>query len=142
MITLSNYDWFKKWEETSWNKRGDDYNALKEEVSQKLLKTLYKKFPHLKGKIDFYELSTPLSVKSMANYQKGELYGLNHDFKRFSSNISTRSPLKNLYLTGQDVVTCGISAVIIAGALTSISVLGYLKGRGIVDLITPKKRKK
>ena len=142
MITLSSFDWFKKWEGTSWNKRGDDYNDLKEEVSQKLLKTLYKKFPQLEGKIDFYELSTPLSTKHFSNYQRGELYGLNHDFERFSVNISTRSPLKNLYLTGQDVVTCGISAVIIAGALTSISVLGYLKGLDIVDLITPKKRKK
>jgi len=141
MITLSSYDWFKKWEETSWHKRGDDYEALKEEVSQKFLKTLYKRYPQLKGKVDFYELSTPLSTKHFGHYQRGELYGIDHDEKRFASHISTRSPLKNLYLTGQDVVTCGIAAVIVAGALTAISVLGFLKGRDIFNLIGVKKRK-
>ncbi|MBQ46504.1 MAG: FAD-dependent oxidoreductase [Zetaproteobacteria bacterium] len=141
MIALSSYDWFKEWENTSWKKRGADYNQHKEDFCQKLLQTLYKRFPQLEGKVDFYELSTPLSTKHFANYQRGEIYGLNHDYSRFASQISTRSPLKNLFLTGQDVATCGISAVIVAGALTALSILGYRKGSGIMDLITPKKKK-
>ena len=141
MITLSDYDWFSKWEGTDWHKRGDDYNSLKEEVSQRLLNVLFKKFPNLKKKVTFYELSTPLSTKHFSNYQKGELYGLDHTFSRFQSDISTRGPVKNLFLTGQDVVTCGIGGVLMAGALTSISVLGYLKSRDIIKLMMPKKKR-
>jgi len=141
MITLSHYDWFSKWEKTSWNKRGEDYNSLKEEVSQKLLSVLFKRFPQLEGKVSFYELSTPLSTKHFSNYQRGELYGLDHTFNRFQSDISTRGPVKNLFLTGQDVVTCGIGGVLMAGALTSISVLGYLKSRDILKLMTPRKKR-
>ena len=141
MITLSHYDWFSKWEKTDWKKRGEDYNSLKEEVSQRLLNVLFKKFPHLKGKVTFYELSTPLSTKHFSNYQRGELYGLDHTFARFKSDISTRGPVKNLFLTGQDVVTCGIGGVLMAGALTSISVLGYLKSRDIMKLMIPKKKR-
>ena len=141
MITLSHYDWFSKWEKTNWKKRGEDYNSLKEEVSQRLLNVLFKKFPHLKGKVTFYELSTPLSTKHFSNYQRGELYGLDHTFTRFKSDISTRGPVKNLFLTGQDVVTCGIGGVLMAGALTSISVLGYLKSRDIMKLMIPKKKR-
>ncbi len=141
VITLSHYDWFSKWEETDWNKRGEDYNSLKEEVSQRLLSVLFKKFPDLKERVAFYELSTPLSTKHFANYQKGELYGLDHTFNRFQSDISTRGPVKNLFLTGQDVVTCGIGGVLMAGVLTSISVLGYLKSRDIIKLMIPKKKR-
>ena len=141
MITLSHYDWFSKWEDSKWNKRGEDYNSLKEDVSQRLLKVLFKKFPNLEGKVTFFELSTPLSTKHFSNYQRGELYGLDHTFNRFQSDISTRGPVKNLFLTGQDVVTCGIGGVLMAGVLTSISVLGYLKSRDIIKLMIPTKKR-
>ena len=65
----------------------------------------------------------------------------NNTFTRFKSDISTRGPVKNLFLTGQDVVTCGIGGVLMAGALTSISVLGYLKSRDIIKLMIPKKKR-
>ena len=39
--------------------------------------------PHLRGKIDYYELATPLSTEFFCWYQKGEIYGLDHDPKRF-----------------------------------------------------------
>ena len=138
---MSHYDWFSKWEDTDWNKRGEDYNSLKEDVSERLLKVLFKKFPNLKGKVSFFELSTPLSTKHFSNYQKGELYGLDHTFTRFESDISTRGPVKNLFLTGQDVVTCGIGGALMAGVLTSISVLGYLKSRDIMKLMISKKKR-
>ena len=121
-------------------KRGSDYTSVKDEVSQKLLNVLYERFPQLEGKVSFYELSTPLSTKHFSNYQKGELYGLEHNFARFKSDISTRGLLKNLFLTGQDIVTCGIGGVLMAGALTSISVLGYLKSREIIKLLVPRKK--
>lgn len=83
MITLAPYDWFKKWENERWKHRGEDYEAYKEELSQRLLKELYKQFPQLEGKIDYYELSTPLSTKHFVHYDKGEIYGLDHTPARF-----------------------------------------------------------
>lgn len=123
MITLAPYDWFEKWEDERWKHRGEEYEAYKEEFSQRLLKELYKQFPQLEGKIDYYELSTPLSTKHFVNYEKGEIYGLDHSPARFrQTELRPKTPIKNLYLTGQDIVTVGIGGALMSGLLTAAHV--------------------
>jgi all-trans-retinol 13,14-reductase len=56
------------------------------------LKHLYKFVPEAEGNIDYYELSTPLTTKHFANYQHGEIYGLDHDPARFEAKF-----LKTIY---------------------------------------------
>ena len=52
VITVAEFARHKKWEETEWKKRGDDYDSLKENVSQSLLESLYKHSPNTKGHVD------------------------------------------------------------------------------------------
>lgn len=123
MITLAPYEWFAKWEDERWKHRGEEYEAYKEEYSQRLLKELYKQFPQLEGKIDYYELSTPLSTKHFVNYEHGEIYGLDHSPARFRmKELRPKTPIKNLYLTGQDIVTVGIGGALMSGLLTAAHV--------------------
>ena len=125
IITLLPYEFFEYWDGTKWMKRGDDYNELKEKISQRLLEVLYKKIPQAKGKIVHYELSTPLTTKHFVNYEKGEIYGLDHTPKRFRQRfLKPKTPIKNLYLTGQDIVTAGVAAALFSGVITSVSVTG------------------
>jgi all-trans-retinol 13,14-reductase len=127
MITLAPYEWFAKWEDTRWHHRGEDYEAYKEQYSQRLLGELYRQFPQLEGKIDYYELSTPLSTAHFVNYKDGEIYGLDHSPERFRNpNLRPRTPIKNLYLTGQDIVTCGIGGALMSGLLTAAAVSGKI----------------
>ena len=106
-------------------KRGNDYEKLKEIISKRLLEYLYKHLPHLKGKIDHYELSTPLSTKNFVNYKKGELYGIDHDPNRFNQSfLRPRTEIKNLFLTGQDIVTAGVGGALFAGLITASAVTG------------------
>jgi len=120
IITLSEYSLFKKWESDRWKKRGKEYEEIKERYSLRLLAKLYEQLPQLKGKVDYYELSTPLSTKHFVNYDQGEIYGLNHSPERFASNaIHVKSPIKNLYLTGQDIISCGIAGALISAVITS-----------------------
>lgn len=130
IITVADFSKFKKWEDTRWRKRGGDYDALKEEISQQLLSYLYRYVPQTKGKVDFHELSTPLSVQHFSNYAQGELYGLDHTPSRFSNrNLKPRTPIKNLFLTGQDVVTCGLGGALMSGVITASAMNGknYMK---------------
>ncbi|MBN1649674.1 MAG: NAD(P)/FAD-dependent oxidoreductase [Bacteroidales bacterium] len=125
IITLIPYETFAKWEDKPWGKRGKDYEALKEEIAQRLLKELYKHLPQVEGKVDYYELSTPLSTKHFVNYEKGEIYGLDHSPARFrQSFLKPKTPIKNFYLTGQDIVTAGIGGALVSGALTGIAMTG------------------
>jgi len=119
IITLLPYDVTQKWEDTPWMKRGEEYDQLKESISQRLLDTLYKLVPKTRGQVDHYELSSPLTTRHFMNYDKGELYGLDHTPSRFRNKaLKPRTPIKNYYLTGQDIVTCGVGAAMFAGLLT------------------------
>jgi phytoene dehydrogenase-like protein len=119
------WEWVEKWADKPWGKRGDDYDALKEDFSQRLLEKLYQKMPHLRGKIDYYELATPLSTEFFCWYQKGEIYGLDHDPKRFEQTwLRPKTDIDGLYLTGQDVLTCGVVGAMIGGLMTAINIGG------------------
>ncbi|MBL4604963.1 MAG: NAD(P)/FAD-dependent oxidoreductase [Flavobacteriaceae bacterium] len=125
IITLLPYDIFKGWEGSRWMKRGDDYNELKEKISQRLLEALYKQIPQAKGKIEHYELSTPLTTQHFINYDQGEIYGLDHTPKRFRQRfLQPRTPIRNLYLTGQDIVSAGVAAALFSGVITASAMTG------------------
>jgi len=123
IITLMPYEVFKKWEGSAWKKRGKDYEAFKEQLAQRLLKVLYKHIPQVKGKVSYYELSTPLSTQHFVNYKEGEIYGLDHSPSRFRQKfLQPRTPVKNFYLTGQDIVTAGVGGALFAGVLTAMAI--------------------
>jgi all-trans-retinol 13,14-reductase len=124
IITCMPYKWFEKWEDERWQKRGEEYEAFKEQMSQRLLAHLYEQKPQLKGKIDYYELSTPISTKHFTSYEKGEIYGINHGPKRFRLDfLRAPTPIKNFYLCGQDIVTVGIGGAAFSGILTASAIL-------------------
>ncbi|MDF1821624.1 MAG: NAD(P)/FAD-dependent oxidoreductase [Alcanivoracaceae bacterium] len=119
------HEWFEKWADKPWGKRGADYDALKEKWSQRLLERLYEHFPQLRGKIDYYELSTPLSTDFFCWYEKGEIYGLDHDPSRFEQKwLKPKTTINGLYLTGQDVISCGVVGAMIGGLATAVVVGG------------------
>jgi all-trans-retinol 13,14-reductase len=119
------YEIFEKWKGTRWMKRGEDYNDLKEKITQRLFEVLFKKLPHLRDQIDHYELSTPLTTQHFVNYEKGEIYGIDHTPDRFRQKfLKPRTPIKGLYLTGQDIVTAGVGAALFAGLITASAMTG------------------
>ncbi len=123
IITVAKMEWFKEWENTRWKKRGEGYDQLKEYFAQRLLEHLYKYEPQLRGKIDMYELSTPVTTKHFCNYLQGEIYGLDHPPARFKKDfLRPQTTIKNLFLTGQDIVTVGIGGALMSGVLTAAAI--------------------
>ena len=118
------YNWMKQWEEEKWQKRGDEYEKVKEEIKNKLLEKLYETLPQTKGKVEVCELSTPLSTKHFSNYSNGEIYGLEHTPERFNLlQLRAKTNYKNLFLTGQDIVCVGVGAAMFSGLITSVAIL-------------------
>ena len=125
VITLLPYESFAKWEGSSWKKRDESYEKLKESISKRLLDHLFDQLPQLKGCVDHYELSSPLTTKNFVNYQKGELYGLDHTPNRFSQKfLRPKTPIKGLYLTGQDIVSAGVGGALFSGLITATAITG------------------
>lgn len=129
IVAPGKYEWFAQWHEQPWGKRGEDYDALKQQFSERLLEHLYKHFPQLRGQIDYCELSTPLSTDYFCRYSRGEIYGLDHDPNRFTQTwLRPKTRIGGLYLTGQDIMSCGVAGAMFAGVATAQSILGWRRG--------------
>lgn len=133
LVAPAPYEWFAQWKNETWGKRGDDYEALKQQFSERLLEHLYRHFPQLRGQIDYCELSTPLSTRYFCAYRRGEIYGLDHDPSRFEQDwLRPKTRIKGLYLTGQDIMSCGVAGAMFAGVLCAQSLLGWRKGTALL----------
>jgi all-trans-retinol 13,14-reductase len=125
IVAPAPYEWFEKWNDETWGKRGEDYEALKVQFGERLMETLYQKVPQARGKVDYYEVSTPLSTNWFGGYQRGELYGLAHTGERLEQDwLRPKTRIPGLWLTGQDVLTCGVTGAMMAGLITTMSMVG------------------
>lgn len=123
-ITLGSYDQFKRWESTSWKKRGAEYDELKASLSERLLDTVYKYAPATRGRVEIAELSTPLTTKNFAAHPEGAIYGLTHTPERYQQRwLRPRTPIKGLYLAGADIVGAGLMGALMGGLSCSSAVL-------------------
>ena len=128
IVAPAPYERFEKWRDETWGKRGEDYEAFKEALGSRLMEYLYDKLPQLRGKVDYYEVSTPLSTNWFGGYQRGELYGLEHTSHRLKQDwLRPKTRIPGLWLTGQDVLTCGVTGAMMAGLITTMSMVGARK---------------
>ncbi|NJR76155.1 MAG: NAD(P)/FAD-dependent oxidoreductase, partial [Scytonema sp. CRU_2_7] len=73
-----------------------------------------------------YELATPLTVEYFIVSDKGSLYGIPSVPERFDRKwISSKTPIKNLYLTGTDALVHGIVGSTIGGVMTAGIINGW-----------------
>ncbi len=125
IVAPAPYEIFERWSGSTWGKRGDDYEALKQSYGERLLEHLYDKVPQVRGRVDYWEVSTPLSMQHFCGYGRGELYGLDHDPERFRQDwLRPRTRIKGLWLTGQDVMSCGVAGAMMGGMASAAAIAG------------------
>jgi len=123
-ITMAKWEWFSKWAGTGWQKRGPEYEALKDQLQRRMLEAIYRRLPQLEGKVDHAELSTPLTAAHFAGHPRGEIYGLDASPARLALPIRALTAVPGLLLTGADLATCGVGGAAFGGALCAAAVLG------------------
>jgi phytoene dehydrogenase-like protein len=125
VITAAPYDWFRRWEAQPWRRRGEEYAAFKADLANRLLEALYRAVPVVKGEVEKYELSTPVTTRHFVNYINGEMYGLAHTPQRFLEPLlRPRTAVRGLYLTGQDICVCGVAGALAGAYMTASAILG------------------
>lgn len=113
IVSAVDYGTFSNWADSKWNKRSDQYYDLKDAVSDRLMTLLNDKYPGVKEATDYMELGTTLSYDHFCNSHKGIPYGLASSPARFKSMLTRpTTPIKNLYLCGQDMVMPGVPAAV------------------------------
>jgi all-trans-retinol 13,14-reductase len=136
IVAPAPYEWFARWRDETWGKRGEDYERMKAELGDRLMKTLYEKVPQARGRVEYFEVSTPLSTNWFGGYQKGELYGLEHSRERLNQDwLRPKTTIPGLWLTGQDTLTCGVTGAMMSGFITTMSLVGLRRMGPLVKRI-------
>jgi all-trans-retinol 13,14-reductase len=124
-ITMLPYEAFARWGDADWRRRGEDYEALKERLSARLRAELERQVPSVIGNIAYTELSTPVTTRHFMNYGHGEIYGVSSTPERFGvRKLGARTPIRGLYLTGQDVSSLGVVGALYGGVISASVALG------------------
>lgn len=136
MVTVASMEEYEEWNGTTWQQRGEDYEAKKAEISQRLLDILFERLPQLKDALDYHELSTPLSTQFYQLNTQGEIYGLDHYVDRFKQPfLHPETPVKNFYMTGADVMTAGVGGALMGGLMTTCSMSGISGAKDVINLL-------
>ena len=135
IVTIANMEDYQKWNGTTWQQRGEDYEAKKDVVAKELMEVLFQRKPQLRDALDYYEISTPLSTQFYQLNEQGEIYGLDHWVDRFKQGfLHPQTPIKNLYMTGADVMTAGVGGGLMGGVMSTMCMLGLKDGKKVMEL--------
>lgn len=133
VVTFVPYDTFAPFRDGRWRKRGPEYEALKQRITDRLLAQIKKHMPALAPMIAFSELSTPVSTEHFTRAAAGAIYGIEPDPRRFQNRyLRPRTPIPGLFLSGSDVATAGVIGAMLGGLLCAVSaeplpVMGWLR---------------
>lgn len=128
IVTFASYDWFEKWKDEKVMHRGEEYEEIKQRIGKKALEQVCRFHPDLADKVEYFNVGSPLSNQYYIASSRGEFYGADHNVKRFFPqsvfNLRADTSVQGLYLTGQDILTCGFSGGMYAGVISACTILG------------------
>jgi len=124
LLTEGRADFFGGRDAGSHQKRGEQYNVIKKRYEKLLLNALFRHFPHLKEKVAYIDIGTPLSNEHYLG--RAASYGLNQDHDRFlDPSLRLVVPgVSGLYLTGQDLLVGGVFPQVFTALMTVAKTLG------------------
>jgi all-trans-retinol 13,14-reductase len=133
VIALVDWSIFAQWDRsnedggmrrgTKTAARTESYEAFKALLERSLLAQVLERFPQLGPCVRVVEASTPISVATFTGAEHGAMYGLRTTPRRFLSQaLRARTPLRGLYLAGQDVGTPGVVGAAMGGMMAAVCI--------------------
>ena len=124
---------FGKWRGAGERERKAGYAEAKARIADGLIALAERHIPGLKGLIDYVEVATPLTLEHFDTRPGGRMYGLAATPELFGSSLlGPRTPIKGLYLAGNDSATLGFVGAVMGGFLAAGVAVGF---RGTGELV-------
>ena len=122
-VTFVPHEDFARFLDTPWRRRGAEYEAIKADLSDRILRQLLRHMPGLAPMVRYTELSTPLTTAHFTRATRGAIYGVKPTPARFlEPGLHPRTPVPGLFLSGTDVATVGVMGACLGGILTASAI--------------------
>ena len=97
------FEELKQWENTTVEKRGEDYRSYKKQKAEALIDLVETRIQGVRESMVEYHTATPLTFRDYTGIPEGSVYGILKDCNNpRRSYISPNTRIPNLYLTGQN----------------------------------------
>ncbi len=125
IMTMVDYSAFNKWKDEDWKHRDGKYYALKERITSSIFRDMEDRYPGFMKMISEYDSSSPLTMEKFVSREQGASYGVPYTTNRMQMEwLTNRTPIHNLYLSGQDAFGPGLMAAMMSGVSAAACVLG------------------
>ena len=115
------------WADSQPLRRPGDYEAFKQRRAEDAITQVLPYLPELKGNIEQIFTSTPLTYHDYTGTYEGSAYGICTDCNNLMVTIlPTKTPLPNLFLTGQSINFHGVLGVTVTAKITCEQVIATL----------------
>lgn len=124
ILTYMSFDETRRWLGTEIGRRGEDYEEFKRTKAEKAISALEETVPGIKGCIEKYYTSTPLTYYDYTGIPDGAMYGVAKEVNALGAGtVSSKTRIPNLLLTGQSITCHGMLGVIAGSFMTCAEVL-------------------
>lgn len=125
LLTPMYWEEVEKWSDTKTGKRNEEYKMFKQQRAEECIDLASEYIPELKTGIDHIFTGTPLTYQNYTGTVHGSAYGIRKDCNNLIYTIiSPKTPLSNLFLTGQNLTGHGILGVSMTSLLTCAEIIG------------------
>lgn len=122
---VMNFDEVRKWEDSKVGHRGAEYEKWKLKRANQIINKLSNLYPDLPDQIERVYAASPLTIRDYYNTKEGSIFGYKKDCKNLIySQLSVKTKVDNLLLTGQNVILHGICGVPLTAIITAEGILG------------------
>lgn len=125
LLTPMVWDECGQWSDTRVGRRGDAYKEMKERRADECIALAETVAPGFREMVSARYISTPLTYRDYVSSPHGSAYGVRKDFRNpMQTVLSPRTPVPNLYLTGQNLVLHGLHGVTMTSLFTCAEIVG------------------
>lgn len=132
IVSLCEASYFSAWRDDPRPSDDPAYLEMKNAVAQRIIERADAQFPGFRDALSFSELATPLTFGAYQNAVDGAFYGLPSSPARLTHRLATpRTPIKGLFLAGQDAMSPGIVGAAAGGIRAVGLMLGFDRTRDV-----------
>ena len=125
LLTPMPWTLWQHWQDTKVGRRGEIYELHKERMAEACIQLAERVIPGLGAMVDKCFTSTPLTWRDYTLSPCGSAFGVRKDCRApLLTMLSPKTPVLNLFLTGQSLAMHGVEGVTMA-AINTVESLGF-----------------